>query len=153
MFCQKTAWDVVHDVAHCDKATNHQLSIAAAFWIIRILSAEECSSLTQNLMQSHCSTQSFWLPWPHSTYAHSVCLLPPRTSTVKSSLLTHAHSSPLSLAAWLHPCHANRSHYINWLAFFWTDLVFEMFVLSLHLKDNLEGIKFFSPTLFFSVLL
>ena len=81
------------------------------------------------------------------------CLLPPLTSTVKSSLLTHAHSSPLSLAAWLHPCHANRSHYINWLAFFWTDLVFEMFVLSLHLKDNLEGIKFFSPTLFFSVLL
>ena len=38
---------------------------------------------------------------------------PPLTSTVKSSLITHAHSSPLSLAARLHQCHANHSHYIN----------------------------------------
>ena len=30
------------------------------------------------------------------------CLLPPLTSTVKSSLFTHAHSTPLSLAARLH---------------------------------------------------
>ena len=42
------------------------------------------------------------------------CLLPPLTSsTVKSSLFTHACSSPLSLAARLHQCHTNRSHYIN----------------------------------------
>ena len=40
-------------------------------------------------------------------------LPPPLTSTVKSSLFTHAHSSPLSLAARLHQCHANHSHYIN----------------------------------------
>ena len=39
-------------------------------------------------------------------------LLPPLTSTVKS-LFTHAHSSPLSLAARLHGCHTNHSHYIN----------------------------------------
>ena len=41
------------------------------------------------------------------------CLLPPLTSTVKSSLFTHVHSSPLSSAARLHRCHANCSHYIN----------------------------------------
>ena len=32
------------------------------------------------------------------------CLPPPLTSTVKSSLFTHAHSRPLSLAAMLHRC-------------------------------------------------
>ena len=39
------------------------------------------------------------------------CLPPPLTSTVKSSLFTHAHSSPLSLAARLCQCLANHSHY------------------------------------------
>ena len=34
-------------------------------------------------------------------------LLPPLTSTVKSLLFTHAHSSPLSLAASLHQYCAN----------------------------------------------
>ena len=35
-------------------------------------SVEECSSLTQNLMQIRCSTeQSFWMRQPHSTHAHS----------------------------------------------------------------------------------
>ena len=41
------------------------------------------------------------------------CLPPLLTSTVTSSLFTHVHSSPLSLAARLHQCHANHSHYIN----------------------------------------
>ena len=63
-----------------------------AFWITWTVSAEECSSLMENLMQIHCSTCSFWMRWPHSTHAHST----PLTSTVKSSLLTHAYSSPLS---------------------------------------------------------
>ena len=40
-------------------------------------------------------------------------LLPPLTSTVKSSLFTHEHSGPLSLAARLQQCHANHFHYIN----------------------------------------
>ena len=42
----------------CDKAANQQLPIAPAFWIIRIVSSEECSSLTQNLMHICCSTSS-----------------------------------------------------------------------------------------------
>ena len=40
-------------------------------------------------------------------------LLPPLTSTVKSSLLRHTHSSLLSLAAMLHQCGTNHSHHIN----------------------------------------
>ena len=40
-------------------------------------------------------------------------LLPPLTSTVKSSLFTHIQSSPLFLAARLHRCHTNHSYYIN----------------------------------------
>ena len=46
----------------------------------------------------------------HSTHAHSVT--PPLTSTVKSLLFTHAHSSPL-LAARLHRCCSNCSCYVN----------------------------------------
>ena len=41
------------------------------------------------------------------------CLPPPLTSTVKSSLLTNVHSSPLSLAARLHRCCTSRSPYPN----------------------------------------
>ena len=40
-------------------------------------------------------------------------LPPPLTSTVKLSLFTHAHSSPLPLAVRLHCCHSNLSGYIN----------------------------------------
>ena len=40
-------------------------------------------------------------------------LLPPLTSTVKSSLFTHSHSSPSSLAARLHECFESHPHYIN----------------------------------------
>ena len=41
------------------------------------------------------------------------CLPPPLTRAVKLSWFMHAHSSPLSLSAWLHWCHANCSHRIN----------------------------------------
>ena len=40
-------------------------------------------------------------------------LPPPLTSTVKSSLFMHAHSSPLSLTARSHRCHRNCSCYSN----------------------------------------
>ena len=60
MFCQK----IVHEMWYmkggccCDEAANHQLPIAAAFWITQIVSAVEGSSLRQNLMQIHCCTCS-----------------------------------------------------------------------------------------------
>ena len=109
------AQDGMHEWAHChDEAANHQLPITVSFWIIQIVSMKECSNLMQNLMQIHCSTcQSFWMWGPHSTHAHSVVSMPPLTSTVKSSLFTHVHSSPLSSAARLQGCCANHSHYIN----------------------------------------
>ena len=100
---------------YCDEAANHQFSIAAAFWIIWTVSMEECSSLMQNLMQIHCSTRSVILNVMATQYRcslngvyHPLWLVP-----VKLSLIMHAHSSPLSLAARLHQCHANRSRYIN----------------------------------------
>uniref|UniRef100_K9IY15 Uncharacterized protein n=1 Tax=Desmodus rotundus TaxID=9430 RepID=K9IY15_DESRO len=62
-------------------------------------------------MQIRCSTRSVIL---NATATHMLTQqhLPPRlTSTVKSSLFTHAHSSPLSLAARLHQCCVN--HCVN----------------------------------------
>ena len=41
-----------------DEAANHQFPIAVAFWIIQIVSAEQCSSLMKHLMQICCSTCS-----------------------------------------------------------------------------------------------
>ena len=83
----------------CDKAASQQVPKAVAFWIIWIVSMEKCSSLTQNFMQICCSTSSVILNviatqytcWLNGVYC------PPLTSTVRSSLFMHAHSSPLSL--------------------------------------------------------
>ena len=70
--------DIMHEWSCCHgEAVNHQLSIAKDFCIIRIVSTEECSSLMQNLMEICCSTQSFWMQWPHSTHAHSVASTTP----------------------------------------------------------------------------
>ena len=46
-----SAVDEMHEQACCDETANHQLPVTAAFWIIQIVSAEKCSSLTQNWMQ------------------------------------------------------------------------------------------------------
>ena len=97
----------------CNEAANHRLPISAVFWIIWIVSTEECSSLMHNLIQIHCSTQSFWMWRPHSTHAHSTVSTAPLTSTAKLSLFIHVHSSPHSLAARLHRCCTNCSRYIN----------------------------------------
>ena len=48
----------MYEWVNCDEAASCQLPVAAAFWIILIVSEEKCSSLTQNLMQIHCSTRS-----------------------------------------------------------------------------------------------
>ena len=61
-FAKNSAWDMMHEWVCCrDEAANHQLPIAVAFWITWIVSAEECSSLTQNLMQICSSTRSVTL--------------------------------------------------------------------------------------------
>ena len=106
MFWKKTAWDVMHERAHChDEAASHQLPTAAAFWIIWIVSMEECSSLMQNLMHIHCSTHCLFECDGHTVHMLTQRRpLPPLTSTVKSSLFVHVRSSPLSLAVRLHRC-------------------------------------------------
>ena len=105
---------VMCEQVHChDQAANHQLLIAVAFWIIQIVSMKECLSLMQNLMQIRCSLSHVECD---SHTVHKLTqqhLLPPLTSRVKSSLFTHAHSSPLSLIARLHWCLTNHSRYIN----------------------------------------
>ena len=55
---KNSAWNVMHEQVHCrDEAANHQLPIPAGFWTILIVSAEECSSIMQSLMQIHWSTR------------------------------------------------------------------------------------------------
>ena len=99
----------------CDEAASHQLPIAVGFWIIQVVSTGEFSSLMQNLIQICCCTHSVILNVMATqyTFSHNWHLLLPLTNTVKSSLFTHVHSSPLSLAARLPHCHANHSHYLT----------------------------------------
>ena len=70
---KKSTRDVMHEWEHChEEAANHQLPVAVAFWIIWIVSVEECSSLTQNLMENHCSTRSVILNVPATQYTCSL---------------------------------------------------------------------------------
>ena len=112
---KNSAQDVMHEWVFChDEAANHQLPIAAAYWIIQIFSMEECSSLTQNLTDSLLYSLSHFECDSHTVHMLTQWhLLPSLTSTLKSSLLTHAHSNLLSLAARLHQCHANYFCCIN----------------------------------------
>ena len=91
-----------------------------AYSLLYLLSHSECDGHTAHML----------------TQQH---LLPPLTSTVKSSLFTHVHSSPLSLAAGLHRCHANCSCYINnsWM-FFQIDLVCETLVTLFSRGQNIK---------------
>ena len=111
---KNSAGGMMHEQACCrDEAANHQLPITAASWIIQIIAVEECSSWMQILWRFIALFAHF------ECSGHTVHMLtqrhlpPPLTSTVKLSLFTHAHSSPLSLAARLHWCHTNHSCYIN----------------------------------------
>ena len=74
MFCQKnSAQDVMHEWACCwDEAANHHLPIVGGFWIIQIVSMEECSSLTQNSMKNFCSTHTVILNVTATQYTFSL---------------------------------------------------------------------------------
>ena len=104
------------------------VSSPKATWITWIVFMEECSSLMQNLMQTGCSTHSVIL---YVTTTQYTCWLNgvyhPHWVVQWSHHCSHwnVHSSPLSLAARLHWCHANCSHYINhgWTSF-QTDLLY-----------------------------
>ena len=94
---KNSAWDAMHEqVCCCDKAAHHQLLTDVDFWIIQIVSTEECSSLTQNLMQICCCTCCHFECDSHTVHMLTQPHLPsPMTTTAKLSLCTHVHSSPL----------------------------------------------------------
>ena len=63
----------MHERVHChDEAASQKLPIAAAFWIILIASAEENSSLMQNLMKIYCSIHSVILNVTATQYTLSL---------------------------------------------------------------------------------
>ena len=97
-------WSCQSSVAHSCGLLKHQ-----------IVSVEECSSLTKTLVHIYCIyLLSHFECDGHTVHKLNQWLLsPPLISTVKSSLFTHAHPSPLPLAARLHQCGANHSCYIN----------------------------------------
>ena len=107
-----------------DETANHQLPIAMASLnhlnrfpggMFKLNTKFNADSLLYMFSHFECDS--------HTTYMLSQqCLQPPLTSTVKSSLFTNAHSSPLSLAARLHRCCVNYSQYINngWTVFIQT---------------------------------
>ena len=106
---------MVHERVHYhDEAANHQMPTAAAFWIIQIVSMGNVKLITK----FDADSLLYWLRHfecdNHTVHVLTQQSLPsPLTSTVKLSLLTHVHSSPLCLAARLHQCSTNHSGYIN----------------------------------------
>ena len=116
MFHQKTARDVMHEWACCcEEAASHQCFAAVAL-------LSHPSSFCRRMFRPNPKLFADSLLYSLSHFecgGHTVHTLtqrhlpPPLTSAVKSSLLTHAHSSPLFLATRLHWCHTNHSHCNN----------------------------------------
>ena len=97
-------WSWASPVAHSCGLLNHPHSFQGGMF--KLMAKFDIGSLLYSLM---CGC---WMRQPHSTHVHSMTPTTSLTSTVKL-LFTHAHSSPLSLAARLHQCHTNHSLYIN----------------------------------------
>ena len=108
------SWDSVMPEQTCcrDEAASHQLSMTGLL-THRIVSVEEYSNLTQNLMQIHWSTCSVILNVTATQYTCSLDGVYCPHWPVKLSFFMSVHSSPLSLTARLHGCRTNCSHYIN----------------------------------------
>ena len=86
---KSSAQDAVYEQVRCyDEAASHQLPIAAAFWIIWVVSTEDCWSLMQNLMQIHCSPQSF-LNMTGSWYSCSLKGISRPRRVVQWTLIVH----------------------------------------------------------------
>ena len=111
MFHKKTAWAGVLSWWNCQSPVAHSCSLLNPLnsfhgEMFKLNAKSDADSLLYLLSHFECD-------------GHTVLLLnltastAPLTSPVKSSLFTHAHSSPLSLAARLHQCRANHSCYTN----------------------------------------
>ena len=113
---KNSAQDVMHEREHCCEAANHQLVAHRGGLLnhpnsfhggmFKLNAKFDADSLLYLLSHFECDSHMVHM----LTQQH---LPPPLTSTVKSSLFTHAHSSLLSLAARLRWCCANHSHYIS----------------------------------------
>ena len=119
------SWPSLKCLCHTFICTALIASSLKAFWIIQIVSMEECSSLTQNLMQIHCSVHSGILNVMATQYTGSL----------------NGVYCPHWLAQWSHHCsHMHIPVHSPWLpryinvtqtilikltvsGFFWTDLV------------------------------
>ena len=77
---KNSSWDMMQEWACChDEAANHQLLVAADFWIIRSFQGRMLkvnAKSDAHLMLSSCA-QSFWMRWPHSAHAHSTASIAP----------------------------------------------------------------------------
>ena len=99
-----SGWSCRSPVAHSCSLLNHPNSFYGGMF--KLNTKFDVDSLLCLLSHFECA-------------GHTVHMLtqqgppPPLTSTVKLSLFTHVHSSPLSLAARLHRCQTNHSCYIN----------------------------------------
>ena len=91
-------------ITHSCSLLNHLNSFQAGMFKLNV--KFNADSLLYSLSHSECDSHTVHM----LTQWH---LLPPLTSTVKSSLFTYAYSSSLSLAVRLHRCHANHSCCIN----------------------------------------
>ena len=95
-------WSCQSPVAHSCGLLNHQNSFYGG--LFKLKTKFDADSLPWLLSHFECNS--------HTVHMFTQrCLPPPLTST--ASLLMHAHSRPLSLAARLHCCHANWSRYIK----------------------------------------
>ena len=97
-------WSCQSPVAHSCSLLNHPNSFCRGMF--KLNTKFDAYSLLYSLSHFECNVHTVHM----LTQWH---LPPPLTSTVRLSLFTHAHSSPLSLASRLHGCCANHSCYIS----------------------------------------
>ena len=105
------AWAGVWSCCSCQSLVAHSCGLLSHLnsfhgGIFKLNAKLDADSLLYSLSHFECDGHTVHM----LTQQH---LLPPLTSTVKLSLFTHVHFSPLSLAARLHQCYTNCSHYIN----------------------------------------
>ena len=98
-------WADVLSWCSCQSPVAHSCSLLEHFHraMLRLNAKSDADLLLYSLSDFECDNHTVHM----LTQWH---LLPPLASTMKSSLFTHAHSSPLSLDAMLH---RNHSLYIN----------------------------------------
>ena len=91
----------------CQSHLDHRCSLVNYLnifwgWMMKLNAIFDADSLLYFLSHFECDS--------HTVHMLTIS---PTNSTVKLSLFTHVHSSPLSLGARLYWCHTKNSHYIK----------------------------------------